>query len=232
MKRAMWAMWAPVLQWCRCTTLRWGSFRRITPVSRLFGAGRGTPIDRYFIDQFLAARSADIKGRVMEIGENRYTRQFGGERVTRSDVLHAVPGNWRATLVGDLSTGEGLPADSFDCLILTQTLLCIYDLRGTVRNIHRILKPGGVALVTIPGISQISRYDMDRWGDYWRFTDRSARRLFEEAFPAANVTVETRGNVLVATAFLHGLAAEELSQSELSSCDPDYQVSIMVRAVK
>jgi hypothetical protein len=117
-------------------------------------------------------------------------------------------------------------------VILTQTLQVIYDVPAALRTLHRILKPGGVALVTVAGISKISRYDMDRWGYYWSFTSRSARRLFEEVFTPANVTVEAHGNVLAAIAFLHGLATEELRQAELDSFDPDYEMLITVRAVK
>jgi hypothetical protein len=95
-----------------------------------------------------------------------------------------------------------------------------------------MLKPTGILLATFPGISQISRYDMDRWGDYWRFTSLSSRRLFAEVFPAAQVTVEAHGNILAALTFLHGLAVEELRQEELDFHDPDYEVVITVRAVK
>ena len=85
-------------------------------------------------------------------------------------------------------------------------------------------------LATFPGISQISRYDMDRWGDFWRFTDASAGRLFGSIFDS--VSVETWGNVFVACASLHGLATDELTPEELSFRDPDYQVVITVRALK
>ncbi len=73
---------------------------------------------------------------------------------------------------------------------------------------------------------------MDRWGDYWRFTDCSARELFSEAFGSANVTITTHGNVLVACGYLHGLATHEIDQRELDYHDPDYQVLITVRAIK
>jgi hypothetical protein len=46
------------------------------------------------------------------------------------------------------------------------------------------------------------------------------------------VTVTSYGNVLAATAFLQGLAAEELHPEELDYRDPDYEVLISVRAVK
>jgi len=210
--------------------VRFGTLRRVSPIARDFGLRRGRPVDRHYIEQFLASRAADIRGRVLEIADDEYTRRFGGGRVERSDVLHAVPGNARATLVGDLATGNGVPVGAFDCVICTQTLLCIYDLRAAVHTLCRSLRPGGVALVTLPGICQIARYDHERWGDFWRFTDLSARRLFEEAFPADRVQVETHGNVLAAVAFLHGLTAGELSLPELEAHDPDYQVTIAVRA--
>ena len=210
----------------------WGSLRRTEPVSRVFGFDRGTPIDRYYIEGFLARHAPDIRGRVLEIGDPAYTRKFGGDRVTRSDVLHAVEGNRKATLIGDLETGCGIPDDTFDCVILTQVLPFIFDVRGAVRAVHRGLRPGGIVLATVPCISQVSRYDMDRWGDFWRFTSLAARRLFEGQFGAANVAVEAHGNALAATAFLQGAAVEELTPAELDARDPDYELIVAVRAQK
>lgn len=209
-----------------------GSLRRLQPVSRSFGFDRGLCIDRCYISQFLAKHAMDIRGHVLEVGDDAYTREFGGDHVTESDVLHAVEGNPKATIVADLTCAEHIPSDTFDCIIFTQTLQFIYDVRSAVQTLHRILKPGGVLLATFPGISQLSRYDMDRWGEYWRFTTLSARRLFEEVFPPDGVSVEAYGNVLAAIAFLHGLAADELRQEELHYRDPDYEVLITVRAVK
>jgi hypothetical protein len=84
--------------------------------------------------------------------------------VSCSEVLHAVRDNPQATLVGDLATGQGIPVEAFDCMILTQTFPFIYDVQGAITNTYTALKLGGVLLATLPGISQISRYDMDRWG--------------------------------------------------------------------
>lgn len=210
-----------------------GSLRRVTPVGQLLGRDRGLPIDRYYIERFLAANAGDIQGRVLEIDDDRYTRTFGGDRVTRSDVLHVHPGNPRATIVADLTAeADHIPPHSFDCIILTQTLPFIYDIHAVVRTLHRILRPGGVVLATVGGITQISRRDMERWGHYWSFTTLSARLLFEEAFPPASVRVDSFGNVLAATAFLQGLAAEDLRPDELDYRDPDYQFLITVLAMK
>jgi SAM-dependent methyltransferase len=208
-----------------------GCLRRLTPISREFGFDRGLPVDRYYIENFLARQADDILGRVLEIGDNSYTRKFGGDRVTKSDVLHVVEGNPKATIVADLTSADHIPSDSFDCFILTQTLQFIYDVRAALKTLYRILKPGGVVLATFGGISQIAN---DQWGDYqcWGFTTLSARRLFEEVFPTANVKVETYGNVLAAISFLQGLAVEELCQEELEHCDHNYELIITVRAMK
>lgn len=208
-----------------------GDLRRLTPLDPTFGYERGVPVDRYYIENFLLAHPDDIRGRALEIGDDAYTRRFGGDRVTQRDVLHVLEGAPGATFVGDLTRAEHLPSDAFDCFILTQTLHLIYDLRSALNTVYRILKPGGVVLATVPGISQIDR---DDWGGtwYWCFTRMSARKVFEEAFPAPNVRVEAHGNVLAATSFLQGLAVDELSREELDYRDPSYDVLITVRAVK
>ena len=83
----------------------------------------------------------------------------------------------------------------------------IYDVRASIQTIRSSLRPGGVLLATFPGISQISRYDMDRWRDYWRFTLASAHTLFGEFWPPGYFIIEAFGNMLVAIAYLQGLAS-------------------------
>lgn len=212
--------------------VHFGSLRRLKPISSTWGSERGRPIDRYYIERFVAGHAGDIQGRVLEIGTNMYTRQFGGGRVTQSDVLHVAESRPEVTMIADLTQADHIPSDIFDCVILTQTLNAIYDVPAALRTVYRILKPGGVVLATVPGISKISRYDMDRWGYYWSFTTRSVRRLFEAAFPEGNVEVNAYGNVLAAISFLHGLACEDIRQKELNYIDPDYELLITVRATK
>jgi hypothetical protein len=205
---------------------------RLEPVSRVFGFDRGKPVDRWYIERFLATHAADVRGRVLEVAESTYTQWYGGDDVTQSDVLYAAPGNPAATVVGDLSTGDGLPRDVYDCFVMTQTLQVIYDVAAAVRGTREVLAPDGVLLATVPGISQISREDRRDWGDWWRFTSDSARRLFADAYGPENVEVQAHGNVLSAACFLYGLAAEELSDDELTHHDPDFELLMTIRAVK
>jgi len=211
--------------------VRFGDLRRVTPISQCFGFDRGLPVDRYYIDRFLARHASRIVGRVLEIGDDSYTRRFGGSRVRRSDVLHVRPGNPRATLIGDLTDPDVLPENAFDCIILTQTLQLIEDVRLAVARLHRALAPGGAVLVTAPGISQIDRGE---WGStwFWSFTPVALQRLFAERFGSGAVMVEDYGNVFAAVAFLQGLAVEELDTRDLDALDHAYPVIVAARAIK
>jgi len=210
--------------------------RRMAPLSRQYGYDRGTPVDRHYIEAFLSRHrgfpgygTGDLRGVTLEVGGDEYARAFGGG-IERLDVLHATADNPQATIVGDLASGEGLAPAVYDCVICTQTLNSIYDVRGAVATLHSILKPGGVALVTVPGIAGAVAPDRYLWGDYWRFTSGSLRRLFSESFGSEGVEVEGFGNLLTTTAYLHGLAAEELSAGQLDCHDPSYELLLAVRA--
>jgi SAM-dependent methyltransferase len=208
----------------------------LLPASRDWGFDRGTPIDRLFIEDFLRQRSVDVEGRVLEFGGAEYTRLFrrggGAGGVTHVDVIDLDPSNGEATIIGDLVDPDVLQAGSFDCVICTEVLMLIYDVKTAIANLHRALRPGGVLLVTVAGISQICRPERDAHGDFWRFTSLSLRRVLEEVFPSDQIEIQGYGNVRAATAFLYGLAAEELSEAELRYRDKDFEVTIAARAKK
>jgi len=209
----------------------WHNLRNIEPISRVFALDRGTPIDRVYIEDFLEKNKHLVQGVVCEIANNSYSKKYGSN-IEKFEILHYTNDNKNATIVGDLANTSTIPHDRVDCFILTQTLNFIYDFKSAIKGLHYMLKQGGVALVTVAGISHISRYDMDRWGDYWRFTDLSITKAFEEVFGESNVEVETYGNVLATTAFLQGISAEELTKDELFYKDRDYQMTITIKAVK
>jgi SAM-dependent methyltransferase len=188
------------------------------------------PIDRYYIERFLADHSEDVRGNVLEVGDNVYSERFGGSRILRQDVLHIDESNPAATIVGDLTTRGLLPARTFDCIILTQTLQYIFDLRSALAEIRRSLRPGGVLLLTVPGLSPVS---LDDWRDcyYWRFTANAIERLLSAEFDSAGVIVSAFGNVYAATRFLHGAAVEELRSDKLKPTMAEYAIVIAARAL-
>lgn len=208
-----------------------GDLNRTTPFSTQFGYDRGGPVDRYYIENFLQENNSLIKGRVLEIGDNEYTLRFGGNKIEKSDILHIDDSNKQATFIGDLSNAPHLPSNTFDCIILTQTLHLIYDYKAAIETCYRVLKPGGTLLLTVPGISHIAQ---DQWSKYWlwSFTDASIQRIMQEHFSEDTITIKTYGNVLVASAFLYGMGLPELKKEQLDYHDPHYQVIITVKAIK
>jgi len=204
----------------------------LQPVSTVFGRERGNPIDRYYIEKFIARHANDIQGALLEVAESTYSMRHG-RSVSSSDVLHVVAGAPNATIVGDLTVPASLPENRFDCFICTQTLSFLQDPAIALRTCAQMLKPGGVLILTVPGISQISQFDMSRWGDYWRFTSKSVDALAGHAFPSGSYLIETFGNVFAAKAALDGLAIEDLPDiGLLDRNDANYQVVIGLWARK
>jgi SAM-dependent methyltransferase len=208
---------------------RWGNLRRTVPFSSDWGNDRGTPVDRFYIQRFLRNHAGDVRGDVLEIMGADYTKAFGDGRVGHSHVLDINRDNPAATIVGDLAEQATLPAERFDCFIVTQTVQLIADAECALANAFRSLRPGGVLLLTVPAISMLSRSNPD----YRRYTPSGLERTFERILPAhAQVEIVAYGNVLAATAFLMGLAAEELSAEEPGANDPRCPVLVCARLRK
>lgn len=219
-----------ILSKLRISRLRWHDMRDVKPVSNKFGFDRGTPIDRYYIQQFLSANSHYIRGSVLEVADSGFSKMYGKD-VTAYEVLHVEPHNG-ATIVGDLSKYNDLPAEAADCFICTQVLNFIYPFNDAIKGAFKLLKPGGVMLTSVGGISQISRFDADRWGHFWSFYPAGIDRAFKAVFGDENVQTSQYGNSLSAISFIKGVAAEELSTSELDYVDVDYPVTITIIAKK
>ena len=210
--------------------VRFGDLARTVPVSECYGYDRGQPIDRYYIEKFLFSAAADIRRRVLEIGDNTYTVTFGGGRVLQSDILHVDASNPKATLVGDLCDTSVLPDNAFDCIILTQTLQLIFDMPAAISTLARSLKPSGVLLITVPGITPILGHWSGSW--YWSLTGVSLARLLAINFDPRDISVATYGNVFSAVCFLEGLAVSEVQTRKLDVNDAAFPVIVAARAVK
>jgi len=210
--------------------VQWRDFRSVEPVSRVFGLDRGTPLDRYYMRKFLSENKQHIQGKLIEIGDDKFSRMFG-TNVTSYDVLHVEPSKI-ATLVGDLTNVVTLPENFSDCFICTQVFNFIYDFHAAIRGAHFLLKPGGIILATVGSISPTSRHDADRWGHFWGFYPQGIERAFKQVFGENNVEIKVYGNSLAAAAFIKGLAFEELTLEELDFVDEDYPVIVCIKGKK
>ena len=209
----------------------WGDSYIISmkPYSRKFGADRGLPIDRFFIQEFLKSNANFITGRVAEIGDDFYTIHYG-KNIDCSIVLAGSGIKADSSYACDLTNPESYSFhNSFNCIICTNVLKFILYHDSAIKGLARLTdKNNGICLVTVAGLCNISRYDHERWGDYWRFTDLSIKLLFEKYFET--VEIGTYGNAPVAASFILGLSYEDLSKELFNKNDPDYQVIITVIA--
>jgi len=200
----------------------------LTPLSYEWGSDRGLALCRYYLEQFLQDCAADIRGHCLEFHDDGYTRSLGGASVSRSEILHLDGSNPNATIIADLTKPNDVPSDRLDCIICTHVLHLIADLEKAVRELHRILKPGGVLLVAVPHVSMCD----PTWHELWRFTAEGLQTVLAAAFGSENVSVQAYGNSLTAAGQIRGLASHEFTKAELDFHDARFAVEICARAVK
>ena len=201
---------------------------RLKPASRHWGIDRGKPIDRIYLEKFLQIERKAIFGNVLEIGGRYYTNNYGG-KVEKSVVYDVVNGS-EVDIVGDLATGEGLESNYFDCVIILQTLMMIHDIQAAADTIHRVLKPGGSALITVNFLAP-NCIDPCHEMWQWNITPNAAQKLISDRFGKDNVEVSSYGNYAAAVCFLAGLAVEDVL-IDFWNHEPGYDILIALKATK
>ena len=202
-----------------------------SPLSNYYGFDRGNPIDRFYIENFLYQNKKFIRGTCLELLNNKYTTKYGGAEVTKSDILDIDETNNNATIIDDLRHLKKVPDNSYDCIILTQVLQFIDDVDSAVSEGYRVLNKGGVILATLPSVSRIDCISGVE-GDYWRFTEASAKYLFEKKFDPGQLTIGSLGNVRSGVCFYAGFAQEDVPSGILKKNDPNFPLIVTVKAVK
>jgi SAM-dependent methyltransferase len=109
-----------------------------------------------------------------------------------------------------VGTSDELPFEDaeFDCVLCTQVLQFIPDPHRALREIHRVLREGGVGLVSTHGVGFVDRGGPDKW----RWTQHGLRALAESAAPWTRLEVYFAAGVLSAAAYLAGSQAEFAAQ--------------------
>lgn len=166
---------------------------------------------------------------MLEVQDNTYTTRFGDDRVSQSAVVDIDATNPNATLIADLQLAGSLPRDSYDCIILTQTLHLLRRPGECVANCFAALRPGGVLLATAPSVSRVSPTYPD--GDFWRFTPAGIAELFGRHWPS-DFTVDAFGNLRTCLAFLMGEVVEDLVDIDLDDHDRRFPLTVAVEASK
>lgn len=202
-------------------TARFGNLSRTHPMTD-WGTGRGTPVDRWYIERYLQSHASAVAGRVLEVKMDAYASWLGASTV---EVVDIDPANARADVVGDLCDEATLEPGRYDAAVITQTLQFVSDPVAAVRNLLVALRPGGTLLLTVPCLSRLCDAS-----DRWRWTPAGLGHLLAGvAGPGANIEVTGLGNGLAGRAFLFGLAAEDLPATTLALEDVDYPLIVGAR---
>jgi SAM-dependent methyltransferase len=204
------------------------AIKQTKPLSRKFGFDRGTPIDRFWIEDFVRKYKTDINGHVLEIGDRRYTTMFGSSNVTKSDILDLDSNNKTATIHADLSNVIGVKDNTYDCIIVTHVLGLIPEYEKAIAECYRMLKPNGVLLLTVSCFSPFPTHTQS----FWRFTPKGIGLVIEKYFGKTNVTTSSYGNVLTGQCFWVGMSQEELTKEQLEYNDSEYPCIATCRAIK
>lgn len=116
-----------------------------------------------------------IQGRVLDIGAGnfpRYKNLFKFDEYVRMDIKSSE----NIDVVGSI---EHIPSpdNAFDSIVCTQVLGDIYDVERAFGELYRVLRRGGVILITESLFDPLH----DEPNDFWRFTEHGLRRLAENA---------------------------------------------------
>jgi SAM-dependent methyltransferase len=209
--------------------VHWRGFRRRLPVDPGGGSGRGTPIDRYYVAQFVTACAADVRGRVLVFRDAAIIADHA-DRPVAIDVIDVQPENAGVTVLADPGSPGAIDASSKDCIVLVDCLRWAVDIPATLANMWQGLAPGGALLVAIPAAAPMT--DDALGPDRWRLTPAGLEEVLMRACPAAESEIMTFGSAVSTVAFMAGLAAEDLNAAELDAHDPRFPAVVTARVRK
>jgi SAM-dependent methyltransferase len=200
----------------------------INPIAVAINGLPGEPIHRYYLEEFIGNHRYDIKGHCLEFQDSFYASRYGDGMITELDIIHLDDSAPEATIVADLTCENGIPGDTFDCIICTHVLEMVTDPERFVAELHRILKPGGILLLAVPHLL----YDTNRCGELWRFTPLGLKTLLLKSFKPEHIAIAGYGNSLVAAGDIRGLPARRYSRRELERYDSKFTIEVCARVIK
>ena len=131
--------------------------------------------DRIELYEQIKCHSSFIKGRVLDVGAGSFSRYKDLFNFDEYIKMNTEIGK-NTDIIGKV---ENIPSEdtAFDSVICTQVLGDVYELQKAFKEFYRVLRPGGVLLLTENLFDSLH----DEPNDFWRFTQHSLRRLAQDA---------------------------------------------------
>lgn len=207
------------------------------PVERGQGALIGKSIKRFYTEDYISKNRYDIRGVVGEMEDRRYTKMFGSENLIEKSYIieyHAnFPEEEKFGLGIDLSTGEGVVCEKFDCLICTHTLSYVLNLENAIDNLLKMIKPGGNLLITVSGmLHSPSAQELEDYKLLYGILPAVIRKILARYCDEIEYSLETYGNLKCAVATLYGVSSDAFTREELLIVDEDYPLLVGVKIRK
>jgi SAM-dependent methyltransferase len=209
----------------RSGQMRREHFARSGPLCPMFGYSRGTPIDRYYLNDFVVSIKDTVVGRTLEIGGRSGNRAlYGFHRTTDYLTMDADP-NAEVDIIADAHDRLACPARSFDSIVIINVLEHCARPWEVVENMHTWLTPSGKVFCLVPTAQRVHSIPKD----YWRMLPDALESLFHRY---QILQLRGYGNLQTSSASLLGIAAEELEPKALSYRDSRYPVVTCIVAQK
>lgn len=140
-------------------------------------AVRGQSIYRVLSQQCLKENSPTLSGRVIDLaggGKNNYFKYLNLGKIEYDNAdIKSRPG---VDVVLDLTKPLPLADNSFDVALLFNCLYIFVNPEQVLREINRIIRPGGFLLLITPFIFN----EAPEPTDYWRFTSQGLRQVLSQ----------------------------------------------------
>jgi SAM-dependent methyltransferase len=139
---------------------------------------------RLLLDKALSEAESKMVGRVLDIGGKKENKRGNFRPPTRLTATWKYLNTDATTNPDFCCPAETIPTppSSFDTVIMTEVLEYIQDPGLVLREIHRIMAPGAICVLTAPFLCPVHG---DWEGDRQRFTEIKLRELAEAAGFAA-----------------------------------------------
>jgi len=142
--------------------------------------------DRFLLEEFVAKNAKQLSGVLLDVGGQDGKRYRGYFKHADKYVVLDPDESCEPDIV---ASAEKMPLEdeSIDSVLCMEMLMYVEDVPTAISEIARVLKPGGMLLMSSSFLGSLCHEPYD----YWRFTPFSLKNLLQPYFE--DIRIESRG---------------------------------------